>query len=148
MKFHWLVEPLHDWQKLKNLQKLLKVENWIGISKITIIIVFMTIPIFIAIFFINIIVILYCPYLYESSTTKESRSYLDGGQAMTDWPLLQEKVYCVFSTWMNKSQRELISSYYIILYNNIYIILCCTYHIIFYHIISYDIILCYWGGWI
>ena len=35
-------------------------------------------------------------YSFDCSATK--KSYLDGGGAMTDWALLQEKVYCVFST--------------------------------------------------
>ena len=49
-------------------------------------------------------------YSFDCSATKES--YLDGGGAMTDWPLLQEKVYGVFSTKINKSERELLLSYY------------------------------------
>ena len=48
-------------------------------------------------------------YSFDCSATKES--YLDGGGAMTDWPLLQEKVYYVFSTKMDKYQKEFIVSY-------------------------------------
>ena len=36
--------------------------------------------------------------LNHCSTTKESSFYLNDGQAMTDWPLLPEKVYFVLST--------------------------------------------------
>ena len=32
-------------------------------------------------------------YSFDCSATKES--YLDGGGAMTDWPLLQEKILCI-----------------------------------------------------